>query len=221
MKKLKSHNNRSKPGNQKLTRHQHATAHHEAGHAFAIWHFGHSVKKATIVLTGDSAGHVVCNAGLQIFQSLEDCRPSGAKIGRLHERVVALLAGHEAQRHYSPGSVRSYQACSDNQAALAILAELHTPEEIPHVWRYLQAKARNLVEKPMHWVVIQHLAETLLKSHTLTAEQVAAAIRGGFDRHIQQRQARHTSVSVTGTAATLVQLTAQRPDITNQTNKTT
>jgi hypothetical protein len=54
-----------------------ATAYHEAGHAFAIWHFGFKVKKATIVPKDDAAGYVVSKTGLHL-RSLEYTNPSGA-----------------------------------------------------------------------------------------------------------------------------------------------
>jgi hypothetical protein len=65
MKLTKSRSHHSKPGHQELIiRQQRVTAHHEAGHAFAGWHFGFKVKKATIVPKDDSAGYVVTRTGL-------------------------------------------------------------------------------------------------------------------------------------------------------------
>ena len=156
-----------------------AIAYHEAGHAFADWHFKFKVKKATIVPKGDALGYVKSKSRLH-FRSLEYGNPSGARIGRLHERVVSLLAGHAAQRRFSARSVRSYHASSDRQAVADLLSRLHSEWELPHVIRYLDAKAKYLIENPCHWQVIQHLAKALLKHKTMTGEQVEAAIREGF-----------------------------------------
>jgi ATP-dependent Zn protease len=97
-----------------------ATAYHEAGHAFADWYFGYRLKKATIVPNDDAAGSVESKTGLH-FRSLEYDRPTGARIGRLHEKVVSLLAGDVAQRRYCARSVRSYHASSDRQQVADLL----------------------------------------------------------------------------------------------------
>ena len=65
-----------------------AIAFHEAGHAFA---FTFTVKKLSFVPTVDAAGYVESKSGLH-FRSLEYTKPSGARIGRLHELVVSALA---------------------------------------------------------------------------------------------------------------------------------
>ena len=192
----KTQNYHPKPGKQELiTRQEQATAHHEAGHAFAGWHFRYKVKKVTIVSKGDSDGYVVTKTGLH-HQPLETTKASGSQIGRLHEKVVYLMAGHAAQRRFSPGSIRSHHASSDNHAADRLLSGLHSADEMPHVLRYLEVKARQLVELPVHWVVIQHLAGSLLKYRTMTGQQVADAICEGFARYLQQQNA---SCQVPGT----------------------
>jgi len=171
-----------------LMENEQATAYHEAGHAFADWHFNFRVKRASIVANkkDNSAGHVLTKTGLP-FRSLEHTSPSGARIGRFHDHVVSLLAGQAAQRRYRQSSVRSYHAVSDRNAIADILFTLHSTGELPHVIRYLEAKARNLIECPMHWFVIQYLAEELLRRKTMTGEEVETTIREGFDLHQRSR----------------------------------
>ena len=77
-------------------------------------------------------------------------------------------------------SVRSYHARSDREQVSNFLLTLHLQNERWHVWRYLEAKTRNLIEHPMNWRVIQHLAKSLLEHRTMTGEQVVSAIREGF-----------------------------------------
>jgi hypothetical protein len=166
-----------------MNRQDHAAAFHEAGHAFAAWKFQFRVKRMSIVPKGDCAGYVVSKSGLHL-RSLEFTNPSGARIGRLHERIVSLLAGRAAQRRYCARSVRSHHAQSDLDNVYMLLSRLHTADEIPHVFRYLEAKAKNLVEPPLHWFVIEHLASQLLKHRTMTGPEVEAAIRGGYDREL-------------------------------------
>jgi cation transport regulator ChaC len=100
----------------------------------------------------------------------------------LHEHIVSLLAGHEAQHRYCARSVRPYHGSSDRQQIADLLFKLHSKAELPHVIRYLEAKAKNLIENPLHWRLIEHLAESLLKLQTMTGEQVEAAIREGLRR---------------------------------------
>jgi hypothetical protein len=134
-----------------------ATAHHEAGHAFADFKFAFKIKKISIIPDSNSGGRVVSRTGLH-FRSLEYARPTGARIGRLHEQVVSLLAGHAAQRRHRPSSIRSHHARRDREAVGELLIHLHGENELPHFIRYLEAKAKNLVEHPKHWFVTEHLA---------------------------------------------------------------
>jgi len=66
-----------------------------------------------------------------------------------------------------------------------LLWSLHSKEEIPHVWKYLRVRTKNLVE--VNWFVIQHLAKELLRLDTMTGNQVEVAIREGYRRDFQRR----------------------------------
>lgn len=162
-----------------------AIAFHEAGHAFAAWHFRHRVKKATIIPNAklNSLGHVESRPGMHI-RNLEYTKPSGARMGRLHERIIWLMAGHAAQRKSDPGSVRRAHASSDNDTAIHILRSFHpeTNKELSYVWQYLKAKTRNLIEHPIHWRVIHHLASELLKHKTMTGPEIESAILEGYQK---------------------------------------
>lgn len=159
-----------------------ATAYHEAGHAFADWHFGFKVKRATIVPKDGYAGYVVSKSRLH-FRSLAYTNPSGARIGRLHERIVSLLAGCAAQRRYRPSSIRSWHGSSDRKGVVDLVFGLHAENEAPHVFRYLTLKAENLVKR--YWFVIEHLAGELFKRKTMTGDEVIAAIRAGYKKDYQ------------------------------------
>lgn len=176
-----------------MDRQDHAAAFHEAGHAFADWKFKFRVKRVSIVPKDDCAGYVVSKPALHL-RSLEFTNPSGARIGRLHERIVSLLSGRAAQRRYCAGSVRSHHAQSDLEEVYKLLSRLHTADEIPHVFHYLEAKAKNLIETPLHWFVIEHLASQLLKRRTMTGLEVEAAIRGGYDRDLAEKLRRKPRV---------------------------
>lgn len=169
-----------------------ATAYHEAGHAFAGWHFRFKVKKASIISNSKnkSAGYVKTVTGLHL-SSLDYSNPSSQRIGRLHERAVYLMVGPAAQRRFRSRSVRFYHGGRDREMAFYQLERIHPPNEIPHVWRYLEAKAKNLVDHPMHWRVISNLAESLLKQQSMTGDQVEVVIREGYKTDFQSSITRH------------------------------
>lgn len=93
-----------------------------------------------------------------------------------------MLAGPAAQRKYNPRGVRSHHASGDIKAAIDLLGRIHSPEELRHVFRYLEARARNLVGCPPHWMVIQDLASQLLKRGKLTGDEIAETIRQSLRR---------------------------------------
>ena len=161
-----------------------ATAHHEAGHAFADWCYGFKVKSATIVpnVKEATSGCVVSKIGLR-FRSLECTDPRWAEIGRFHGHLVCLLAGYAAQCHHRPSSVRSYHALSDNSQVADLLSRLHAENVVPHVIRYLEATAKNLVKKPRNWFVIECLAAKLLERRTMTGAEITEVIFDGFKRY--------------------------------------
>ena len=157
-----------------------ATAYHEAGHAVADWRHGFKLKRATIVPKGDSAGSVSSTLRLH-FRRLEYSNPSGATIGRYHERIVSLLAGRTAQRHFKPQSVRSWHASSDLHAATDLLCRLHGyGKEATRAFEYLEVRARNLVTQRHNWRMIQDLARTLMQRQTMTGPEIEATLRASM-----------------------------------------
>ena len=90
--------------------------------------------------------------------------------------------------------MRSHHAQSDLDKVYILLSRLHTADEIPHVFRYLEAKAKNLVETPLHWFVIEHLASQLLKHRTMKGPEIEAAIREGYDRDLAEKIGRKPRV---------------------------
>jgi hypothetical protein len=71
-----------------------------------------------------------------------------------------------------------------------ILTRIHSPSELRHVIAYLNAKARNLVESPINWFVIAHLAGELAKRNTMTGNEVVTAIREGYTLHLHKAKRR-------------------------------
>lgn len=160
------------------------TAYHEAGHAFADWKFGFKVKRASIAPKGDSSGRVFTKTRLHM-RSLEYMDPSGARIGKIHEQIVSLLAGRAAQRRFKPQSIRSYHAESDLHKVTELLFRLHSKNEVKHVFNYLETKARNFVKHHQNWEVISDLAKALMKNITMKGPEIEQAIKQSYQRQFE------------------------------------
>jgi hypothetical protein len=161
-------------------------AYHEAGHAVADWRHGFRVKRITIVREDDAAGSVLSVTWLR-FKMLECDDPTGARIGRYHERLVSLLAGRAAQRRFKPQSIRSWHASSDMKAAMDLLLRLHGHgDEATHAYGYLEARARNFVNHPQNWRMIQDLAKALIERRSLTGHEIEATLRASMDAQFRE-----------------------------------
>jgi hypothetical protein len=168
-------------------------AYHEAGHAVADWKHGFKLKRVTIVPRGDTAGSVTSTSRLH-FRSLEYSNPTGARIGRCHERIVCWLAGRASQRRYKPQSVRTYQASSDMKVITELLTHLHADNELKFVFGYLETRARNFVSHPQHWRMIQDLAKVLLARRTMTGAEVEATLKESMASQLTEMKGARTSL---------------------------
>ena len=122
-----------------------ATAYHEAGHAVADRVLGFRVKQISIVrdakkgLEGFSKSNTRFNVEAMEY-------PTRERRAYYHDYVVALFSGEEAQRRFSPRSVRNWQGWSDRRTIIEVLTRMHGEgEEFKHIQRYLWQRARNLV----------------------------------------------------------------------------
>jgi hypothetical protein len=165
-----------------------AVAYHEAGHTVAAWVYGFKLKKVTIVPKANALGSMSSDARLH-FRTLKNGNPSGATIGRYHERVVSMLAGRAAQRRFKPQSIHSSRASSDLASATVILTLLHGDgEERKHAYRYLEARAQKLVSHPQRWRMIQDLAKALIERQTMTGDEVEATLRASMDARFHEKK---------------------------------
>jgi hypothetical protein len=165
-----------------------AIAHHEAGHAVVSRKLRFKIKQVTIVPKGEAAGSVTWLKALGVSYN---SGITGESIGRHHDRVVALLAGVEAQRRFKPQSIRRYQTTCDYSAAADFLLSLHGEEKERNcASKYLQARTRNLVSNPVNWRFIQDLAKALLERQTLTGKEVNDVIQASKDAQMEESRAR-------------------------------
>ena len=99
-------------------------AYHEAGHAIAQWILGFKIKEVTIVPYDEVAGSVSYQRSLRLYR-LEWETPTGKRLGRYHDLIVTTLAGEEAQRRFSPRSVRRDRSAGDYRFVNDLLYRLH------------------------------------------------------------------------------------------------
>ena len=116
---------------------------------------------------------------------------NGSKIGTFWHQL-ALGSGKfltllEAQRRFvHPRSVRAYHASSDVEYATDILLRLHEDgwnggKEYSYACEYLRARARNFVNDPLNWRLIEDLAKALLERRTLSGKEVAEGVKASLD----------------------------------------
>ena len=167
-----------------------ATAHHEAGHAFADWLLHFPIEQVTIVPSDEAMGTATSKGRrvLRLLRRLEVDRPiTGKQIGNCHDLVVTLLAGEEAQRRFDPKSIRKHHAAGDHDSVIEVLMRLHPDaEECRCAFRYLLARTRNLISNPWYWRRIEDLAKALIKRRTLTGEEVDDVLRASKQAQMEE-----------------------------------
>ena len=156
-----------------------AMAYREAGYTVACWSLGFRVRRATITLHGKPSEFL---SWLRAARFSRYSGLSGRSMMRYHDRIVCALAGLQAQRRFARQSVRSSDANGDEAIASELLLRLHGEErERICAFRYLQARARNLVR--IQWPLIEDLANGLLKYQSLTGKEIAGILHAS--RHSQ------------------------------------
>jgi hypothetical protein len=158
-------------------------AYHEAGHALADYRLGFKIKQVSIVSDHESAGRVLGPIGLNIGRASRET-PSSHVIARAHDKLIAFLAGAEAQRKFRPQSLRPYMTWSDEENQSEILFRLFPENEHGALMKYLLIKTRNLVNESINWGMIQDLAKTLMQKRTMSGEEVTAVFRASFQRQM-------------------------------------
>jgi hypothetical protein len=144
-------------------------AYHEAGHAVMAWLLHVPIRRATIVAEEEagSAGHV--HHGKLNRRTREDIELSGGdpfSPSRLQaeKRVMISMAGEVAQRFFRPGSVRSHHSDSDRAYITDILT------------RYSWANEKGVIDCRLHYRLLQHWTERMLKAKWPLVKAVAAAL---------------------------------------------
>jgi ATP-dependent Zn protease len=159
----------------------HATAIHEAGHAVIGRVLGLVCGHATIVADEDSAGHHVIEDPWVILGHWEDRQKYRMVESVLRGRIMAFMAGAEAERHF-------FGACQggdgDDQYQIALMAEHLDVPKVSGIWdadveRYiarLQARTVALVKR--HRKAIARVGLALLSRKTLSADQIELILAG-------------------------------------------
>ena len=139
-------------------------AFHEAGHTVAQWNLGFKIKEVTIVPKGEVAGSVSHKRSLR-FSQLASGTPTGRQRGYYYDLIVTTLAGEEAQRRFSPRSVRRDRSAGDYRFIDALLYRLHDEaEERFLAFRLPRLMARNFINRRENWLFIEALAKSAART---------------------------------------------------------
>lgn len=162
---------------------------HEAGHALAQWYFCLGLKKVSIVPDETSLGRVMGGrissedvTHVENRQIFED-REAGARTARFHARIVTSLAGMTAERLLAPNRHVSAGGRGDMRNVDEILQMVCPENEVRVLYRWVEARAKNLVEKPVHRKMIEDMAEALMCAGEMNGRDAKAVLLWSLDRH--------------------------------------
>jgi hypothetical protein len=194
----------------KVTTEREEVAYHEAGHAFAAFHFGIDFEYVTILpdperntlgyvrfspqpaedadalLTGDVARRLL-DAGLSEdeVRRFLDAGPSEDEERRRAEHMILVDAsGNAAQSIYADRPIHwGYHgdALNSFHSASDVTGD---PDERQAYMDWLWLSARSLVRMPMHWHMIDALAHALLERETITAATAREIMQDARDQWV-------------------------------------
>ncbi len=167
---------------------------HEAGHAVAAHVLGRAVLRVTIVPEPGSRG------------SVDDFPPRGSSkaFGGLSVRIadkqiMVHMAGVEAAHRVSSDHIGVEQGGGYDYDRAFELASLLTysgdPDEARARIAFLRVRVRSLLEVPVHWAAVEHVAEQLLERPTMNSRQAKACIQAGMDAYFADLEATLQAVS--------------------------
>lgn len=151
-----------------------ATAYHEAGHVVIGHRFGVpvGVKGVSVVSDNETHGRV-------------DLDKSARKRLSLDQHIMVLFSGLEAQRAFSPRSIRNYHASMDYKDAVTLLFDLENNETFSvldaHI-KFLLLKTRQTVRLVPVWLTIVAVAEALHKRQHMHRDEIEQVIRSTANR---------------------------------------
>lgn len=165
-----------------------ATAYHEAGHAVMAWKLGIALKKVTIVPDEDSAGS--CYHAKIVRGRYPECDDSPHTRIRMEKLAMVSLAGPVAQRLYSPRSIRHSHSSSDRKKARDVAFCVNDSAETATAFlKWLDLRVQQILRSPVWTLVLQALAEELLRCETLSGREASELIRRNFARDSLSKRA--------------------------------
>jgi hypothetical protein len=164
-------------------------AYHEAGHAIAKKVLGLKLRLVTIVPDEDYSGIVKGAIGINVDRLQYDVFTVN-EVARWHNRIIALLAGAEAQKKFKPHSLRTHMVAADNANIQTILENIHPSNECRAVMNWLRIRTQNLINNPKNWRYIEDVAAVLVKKRTLTGAEMSEVIAASFKRLMGERRRR-------------------------------
>ena len=150
-----------------------AIAYHEAGHAVICWREQVEVEIASIIPQGSSLGRIQHQSALQGIDLACDNSLDGR--ARAESLIRIAMAGPLAQRRIDPHRFCHYNSRGDYESATNVLTHLAgADDELSAYWRLLRIQTKNILSLEEVWQCVERVAEALLESKTLSADDIGA-----------------------------------------------
>ena len=141
-----------------------ATAHHEAGHAFAA------------ILRGMRFDHVAIETGDISSGHVRFLKPTHGVERMFHVQAIVAMAGEAAQRRFNPRSVRRHHGDGDREGVANYALENGggSQKVVSLMVKLWEQQARELVEN--YWPQVQEIAAALLERRRLSEAECRAVL---------------------------------------------
>jgi hypothetical protein len=153
-----------------------ATAHHEAGHAVAAWHYGMRFKYVTIEADREnqSLGHLMHQMPKWFHPDYDS---SDRVVLRAQRHIIVSFAGQLAEQKFR-GRKPRYGMQSDDRKAVDLAFYLCGSEDTVNAYlRFCWLASRDVVN--VRWPEIKAVAQGLLSRQTLQYDDVLEIISPG------------------------------------------
>jgi len=166
------------------------TACHEAGHVLANFFLCLRTRKVSIISEGDSLGRVTgWKKRMESREFIESAKgrmfydsATSTKIARLHDEIVAFLAGGAAEGLLAPNRNVRLGMAGDLDAVYDLLLRIYPENEARHVFKWLRTRARNMVGSRVHRKMIRDLAKALVSKREMSGKEAEIVLRESYDR---------------------------------------
>lgn len=157
------------------------TAHHEAGHAVAAYHFRNSIRERGVTVDLDRPGNGAVHTRCEFMLDYDRCRTLGGAYWKRWQQqaeweIICTLAGPLAEARYVNGGRSPSGALTgdtpDMRSAHELLGLLNVDTELA-VWMFCD-QGRRILRELKTWGAVCGLAARLIQTGYVSAEDTEA-----------------------------------------------